>query len=456
MSESTSGSTGATATVPAQPRRAKSPDGFRSFMVIWAAQLVARVGNGLTAFGLAVQVYHQTRSSTAVAVVMLAAFLPGVLLTPLGGVLADRFDRRLLMIMGDTFSAIGLVVLLLAFRDGVASVAVVCACVALSSVFTSVMDPAYRATVTDLLTPEQYTRAGGLVQFASAAQFLVSPAIAGLLMAHFGIQLVLVLDITTMIVTTSCMVVVWRGIGSTRPSVRHSIRNDLSVGVGFLIRHRGITVLMVLATLVTFCMGFLQTLLTPMLLELSDEQTLGLVRSLAAVGMLVSSLAISLFTMRHRQSTYLSLSLAMAGVAVAAMGITVDVVWIGIFAFLFFLTLPVLNTSVEVLARASIPNAVQGRVWGLMGLISQLGYVVAYTVSGVLADAVFTPLLTADGALAGSLGRLIGVGSSRGIGLMLVLVAAGLIAVAAVTPRLRSIGELDNHLRQTTAQTKEI
>ncbi|HEY5978870.1 MAG TPA: MFS transporter [Microlunatus sp.] len=448
-------STGATATAP--PQRHRTPaDGYRAFMVIWAAQLVARVGNGLTAFGLAVHVYQQTHSSTAVAVVMLAAFLPGVLLTPLGGVLADRFDRRLLMILGDTFSAIGLVGLLVAFRHGVASVAVVCVCVALSSVFTSVMDPAYRATVTDLLTPAQYTRAGGLVQLASAAQYLISPALAGLLMVHSGIQLVLVLDITTMIVTTSCMVLVRRTIGASKRSVQHGLREELTAGVDFLVRHREITVLMVLATLVTFCLGFLQTLLTPMLLELSDEQTLGLVRSVAAVGLLVSSLVISLRPMRHRQSTYLSIALAVAGIAVAAMGITVDVVWIGIFTFLFFLTLPVLNTSVEVLARASIPNDVQGRVWGLMGLISQLGYIAAYAVSGVLADAVFTPLLTPDGALADSLGRLIGVGASRGIGLMLVLVAAGLLVVAVAIPRLRSIAELDTHLRRSTVQTKEI
>ncbi|HEY5783566.1 MAG TPA: MFS transporter [Microlunatus sp.] len=449
-------SAGATATVPPRPHRTTPADGFRAFMVIWAAQLVARVGNGLTAFGLAVHVYQQTRSSAAVAVVMLAAFLPGVLLTPLGGVLADRFDRRLMMILGDTFSAIGLIALLVAFRHGVASVAVVCVCVALSSVFTSVMDPAYRATVTDLLTPEQYTRAGGLVQLASAAQYLISPALAGLLMAHSGIQLVLVLDITTLIVTTSCMLLVRRTIGATKRSVQHGLREELTAGVSFLVHHREITVLMVLATLVTFCLGFLQTLLTPMLLELSDEQTLGLVRSVAAVGLLVSSLVISLRPMRHRQSTYLSIALAVAGIAVAAMGITVDVVWIGIFTFLFFLTLPVLNTSVEVLARASIPNAVQGRVWGLMGLISQLGYIAAYAVSGVLADAVFTPLLTPDGALADSLGRLIGVGASRGIGLMLVVVAAGLLVVAVAIPRLRSIAELDTHLRRSTVQTKEI
>ena len=132
---------------------------FRSFMVIWAAQLVARVGNGLTAFGLGVYVYQQSGLSTAVSLVTLAAFLPSLLLSPFGGVLADRYDRRLLMIFGDTFSALGLLAMIVAFHTDFASVPVICACVSLSSVFSSVMDPAYRSTVTDLLTPEQYARA---------------------------------------------------------------------------------------------------------------------------------------------------------------------------------------------------------------------------------------------------------------------------------------------------------
>lgn len=149
---------------------------LRAFMIIWVAQLVARLGNGLTAFGLGVHVYRETGMATSVALVTMAAFLPALLLGPLGGVLADRFDRRLLMILGDSLSALGLVGMLVAFHTGTASVPVLCLCAAVSSVFGSVMDPAYPATVTDLLTPEQYARAGGLVQLASAAQYLISPA----------------------------------------------------------------------------------------------------------------------------------------------------------------------------------------------------------------------------------------------------------------------------------------
>lgn len=116
--------------------------GFRTFLFIWAAQLIARTGNGLTAFGLGVHVFRVTGRATPVAMVAMAAFLPSVLLAPIGGVIADRFDRRLVMILGDTSSAIGLILLLFALNKH-ASIAVLCGCVAFGSVCQSVMDPAY-------------------------------------------------------------------------------------------------------------------------------------------------------------------------------------------------------------------------------------------------------------------------------------------------------------------------
>ena len=422
---------------------------FRRFMLIWAAQLVARTGNGLTAFGVAVYLYQKTGLSTSVAAVTMSAFLPAVLLAPLGGVLADRFDRRLLMILGDAVSFFGLVALLVVFESGYASLPTICACVALSSIFTSVMDPAYRATVTDLLTPEQYARAGGLVQFAAASQYLVLPALAGVLMARSGITTILLIDACTMVATTSCMVLVWRAIKTARHPSDRGFWDDFRFGVSFLVRNRGITVLMLMVTLVTFCMGFLQTLLTPMLLDLSNEEVLGIVRSASAVGMVIASLIIGILGMGRHHLRYMSLSLAAAGVVVFLMGVTPNVLLIGVLAFVFFMTLPPLSTSVEVLARSSIPNETQGKVWGLIGLISQLGYIVAYAVSGPLADFVFNPLLVPGGQLAGSLGRAIGVGNSRGIGLLLMVVGVLLVLIALALPRVRSVRAIEDSLPST-------
>jgi sulfite exporter TauE/SafE len=68
-------------------------------------------------------------------------------------------------------------------------------------------------------------------------------------------------------------------------------------------------------------------------------------------------------------------------------GLFENIIPVCTFGFLFFLVLPVANNCMDYLARTNIPADMQGRVWGLIGFISQLGYVVSYAVSGVLADA---------------------------------------------------------------------
>ena len=131
------------------------------------------------------------------------AFMPSLLLSAFAGVLADRYDRRLLMVLGDSLSAIGLVFILICMLRGEAQLWQICVGVTISSVFSSLLDPAYKATVTDLLTKEQYTKASGLVQIASTSKFLISPIIAGYLLVISDIKLLLIIDIFTFFVTVT-------------------------------------------------------------------------------------------------------------------------------------------------------------------------------------------------------------------------------------------------------------
>ena len=80
---------------------------FKKFLLLWTGELVSAVGSGLTSFGLAVYVFAQTGKASAVALITLLAFMPSLLLSAAAGVLADRYDRRLLMVAGDSLSAVG-------------------------------------------------------------------------------------------------------------------------------------------------------------------------------------------------------------------------------------------------------------------------------------------------------------------------------------------------------------
>lgn len=420
---------------------------YKKFIVIWFGQMIASIGSGLTSFGLNIYVFQQTRSASACSVVVLCAFLPMVLLTPFAGILADRFNKWKLMLMGDSFSAISLIAMLLFIKLGNTSIIMICICVFISSIFSSLMDPAYKSIVTDLLAPEQFSKASGLIQLASSAKYLISPLIAGILIKASGIETILIIDILTFVLTLASIIYASNSIVSIKKeqSKDSSYIQDLMEGWNSLVGNKGLMSLILLTTMVTFYVGFIEILLTPMLLGVTDESTLGAITSFGSIGMLATSIIIGFRGIKKNYISTLSSAFTVMGIVIFIVGSVINVYVIGIAAFIFFAMLPFANTSIDVLIRSSLERKTEGRVWGLISLISQLGYLVAYSISGILADHVFNPLLDENGALASSIGRLIGVGEGRGIGLMIIICGVSMLVTSYIIYINRNIKVLENN-----------
>jgi MFS family permease len=374
----------------------------------------------------------------------MAALLPLILLTPVAGVLADRYDRRLLMALGDSISGLGLLLMLVLMMAGHIQVWQICLCVGFSSAFSSLLDPAYKATLTDLLTEEEYARASGMVGIASASKFLISPILGGLILAWHSMELILVIDILTLVVTVVAILMVRRSL-KTRPTEKKELDflRDLKEGWQVIAASRGVMLLIVLVSVLVFYMGILQVLARPMLLSFASEQTTGILQTVVACGMLVSSMLIGGGLIRKNLVNVMVASFVAAGITMAGFGATTSIPVITVAGFLFFASLPFANTSIEVLIRTSIANDKQGRAWGLISLISQLGYIVAYVFAGVLADYVFNPALKEGGVLADTVGRVIGTGETRGIGLLIMLSGLGLVITALLISRSQGLRALE-------------
>ena len=181
----------------------------------------------------------------------------------------------------------------------------------------------------------------------------------------------------------------------------------------------------------------------PMILSFTNEQVTGLMQTICALGMMVSSIVIGGGILKKNYVNVLVLSCVVAGIAMAGFGATTIIPVIVVFGFIFFASLPYATASIDVLIRKSIDNEKQGRAWGLISLISQLGFVLAYILSGVLTDYVFEPALKEGGILANSIGRLIGTGEGRGIGFLLIIAGTGLVITALFTSKSKSIRKLE-------------
>ena len=363
-----------------------SKSNFSKFMLLWAGELISGVGGGLTSFGLGVYVFQKTGSAASMALVTLLAFLPTLLFSVPAGVLADRYDRRLLMMIGDGCSALGIFYIFVCMRHGEAALYQICIGVFVSAVFSALLEPAYRATVTDLLTKEEYSRAGGMVSIAGSARYLISPVLAGALLAVSDMRLLLVIDICTFFPTVIGAAVVRKEIAVKEKEGGESFIESFRQGWRAVTGRRGILILIAVSALITFFMGTFQILAQPVILNFADSTVLGIGETVCACGMLVSGLFLGVKGIKSGYARILSVSLFIAGIGMAGFGVRENIFCACGFGFIFFAMLPFANNCLDYLIRRNIPDALQGRAWGLIGFISQIGYVAAYGLAGTAAD----------------------------------------------------------------------
>lgn len=401
---------------------------YRRFLLLWSGELVSSIGGGLTSFGLGVYVFQQTSSAAAMALVSLFAFLPTLLLSVPAGVLADRYDRRLLMMLGDGCSALGIVYILICIQSGGAALWQICLGVTVSSVFSALLEPAYRATVTDLLDKEQYSKASGMVNIAGSARYLIAPVLAGALLSVADIRLLLILDIATFVLTVICTTVVRRGLSAKEREEGASFGADLKEGWRAVTGKRGLLILILLSSVMTCFMGVFQILAEPLILAFADSRTLGIGETVCASGMLVSGMYLGMRGLKKSYVKILSLSLFMAGVFMLAFSLRENMYLICVSGFLFFAMLPFANNCLDYLVRTNIADELQGRAWGVIGFLSQMGYVVAYALAGIAADGI---------------GKCLHIGVGRGAAVV-ILVSGILLAVTAIAVYpLKSVRDLE-------------
>ena len=401
---------------------------MKKFFLLWIGELISSIGGGLTSFGLGVYVFQKTGSAAGMALVTLLGFLPTLLFTVPAGVLADRYDRRVLMMIGDGFSGLGILYIFLCMIRGGANLVQICIGVFISAIFSSLLDPSYRATITDLLSKEEFSKASGLVSLAGSARYLFSPVIAGLLLAYHDISLLLLIDVSTFFVTITTTFIVRQGIKVIQPTEKQSFLESIKEGWSAIHVEKGVFVLVLCSSLITLFLGTLQILVEPMILSFADSKVLGIIETLCASGMLASGILLGGFGIKKEYGKVLQISFFMAGIFMIGMSIFENLVSISIFGFFFFATLPLCNNCMDYLCRTNIPDALQGRAWGFIGFLSQIGYVIAYAVSGLAAD---------------GLGSLSGMGVGRGAAFMIGISGVLLSLVAVTLLRFPAIKELE-------------
>jgi MFS transporter, DHA3 family, macrolide efflux protein len=420
----------------------KKARGTYVFAIIWFGQLVSLFGSGLTGFALGIWVYQQTGSVTKFALISLFTTLPGIVISPLAGALVDRWDRRWTMILNDAGAGLSTsIVAVLLLTDKLQVWHIYLAMAAIST-FNAFQWPAYTAATT-LIVPKQHLgRASGMVQVADAASQILSPALAGILVAVFKIHAVLLIDVCTFGFSLLTLLFVRFPKPETTPEGKMgqgSLLQEAIYGWTYITSRPGLWGLLIFFAASNFFTGVVSVLVTPLVLAFAPVAVLGTVLTVGGIGMLAGSIVMSVWGGgKRRIYSVLSFTL-LGGVCIVFAGVRPSVVVFFFTAFFYFFGEPLINGSSQAIWQSKIPADIQGRVFAVRRAIAMISLPLAYVVAGPLAD-LFESLLAEGGLLASSIGRFVGVGRGYGIALLFVLIGT-LIVVTGIA------GYLYPHLR---------
>jgi MFS transporter, DHA3 family, macrolide efflux protein len=415
---------------------------MRPFSVLWIGQLVSGLGSGLTGFALPVWIYQETGSAEAFGLLFFAATVPALLMSPFAGALVDRWDRKTVLLASDGFSALTSLVIAALVFTGTFQLWHLFVISVLGSAVGTFAGPAFMATMGVMVPRQHFTRASGLMHTSGAVNGILTPLLAGVLVTTIGLGGILLIDFVTFLVAVGTLAAV--RIPRPEPSgqPRRPLLREAHDGWAFVRRYRGLVVLMLYFPVINLATGMVNPLFSPMVLSFATPAELGLVVSLSSVGLLCGGLALSVWGGPRRMVLGLVCGQALAGVCLVLLGLRPSLPLVTAAMVLNMVLAPMGQSCSQALWLSKTPQEMMGRVLAIRQMLAISTAPLAALACGPLAERVFNPLLQPGGALAGSVGRVLGVGPGRGIGLMYVLIGGFLVAMTALLyahPRVRRL-----------------
>lgn len=169
------------------------------FFIFWSGQAVSQLGSSMTSFSLTIWIFIQTQSTMAVSIGTLCFYVPYILASILSGGIVDRFSKKTILVVSDAIAALSTVCIAFSMHAGLVSVWQIYAVNAIVGFMSAFQSPA-SAVVTGMLVPDHsYEKASGLNSLSHNLTMIVSPMLAGVLIASLGIEFVVVIDFLSFI-----------------------------------------------------------------------------------------------------------------------------------------------------------------------------------------------------------------------------------------------------------------
>jgi MFS family permease len=394
-----------------------------AFIVIWFGQLVSVLASSMSHFALTIWMYQQTQSATALAMMQVAFITPFLLLSPLAGVMVDRYNRKLMMMVSDLAAGLSTVMLLILFATGHMQFWYLYVAQVLNGIGNTFQWPAYSAAISTMVPKQQYGRANGLMSLLDGGPGVLAPLLAGALLPFIKIQGIMLIDVATFILAIGALLIVYvpqpprteegqKGAGS--------MWKEAGYGFKYIFARPSLLGLQLIFLFGNLFAGIGWAVFAPMILARTNSNSLifGSVQTAGALGGIAGGLVMSAWGGFKRKVHGVLAGHMLVGACSVVIGIAAGLpLWIP-FMVLTSALIPLINTSNQSIWMSKVAPDLQGRVFSARRLIAWVTNPISPIIGGTLADYVLEPAMKNQTGFASLLGPIFGTGPGAGMGVL--------------------------------------
>ena len=417
--------------------------------VLWFGQTLSWTGSAMSFFAIGVWIFETTGRASALSTILFTVGIVGVVTGPFGGVLADRFPRKQLIISFDLVIAFLMCVIgYFAINDKL-TIAMLIPFALAFGIFEIAHWTTWSAFLGDVVKKQHVTKISALFESAEAFSVLLGPIGGALIYSYFGLSGVILVDLITCFIgiVTISLFKSEKQIKKTKLSFKN-IYSDLHEAYVWLKNQKGLLALVSILSISNFFWGFTTVLLPPIVLTFSDARGLGIIESTIGFAFLIGSI----ISLRYAEYLQGNIKLAIQCGLLGGISLIFGSLRPSIFLLCIFGIISGVSGTVQYTissgAWLAITNSdIRGRALALRGTIAQMLRPIGVLIAGPLGDYLEFSFYPDNIEL---LSPIIGTGPGRGYALLFLLVGILYICVWLINYQNKNLKNLSNQVLEIT------
>lgn len=416
---------------------------LKKFIILWLTQSFSALGSSMTSFALVIWLYSDSGSALTTSLLTVCSYAPYVLMSIFAGAVSDKWNKKAIMLICDSFAAVCTVIILILLKTGSLAVWHLYILNALNGLMNSIQSPASDVAVT-LLTPEKhYQKTSGMRSFSNSLVSILTPVLAAAVMSFAGIEAVIAFDLTTFATAFFVLMFFIRIPQVARDSdSKETILQSAKSGLSYLKGNQGILWLILFLSAINLIASMYSAALPALIISKAGETAYGIVNSCVGVATLLGSVAATVFPKPKSRINVicncLLISMSTENFLLAFGDNTV--IWC-IGAFFGWGIIPLMSANYDVIFRSNVPKQMQGRVYSVRNTLQFFTIPVGYFLGGFLVDNVFEPLM--ENTQSGLLKGIFGSGKGSGAAMLFFFMAVSGVIVCLIFRRIKALRELE-------------